>query len=240
MSEEQTVLRWGGLAGMLGPVLVVVSIIILATFAPASPPATCGRPCYVDVSIAGFPAAKAALSVGYAGYLAAIILLVVFFVALSRAIQPVRLAPSLFGSVLGLFGLLLLAAGGLPGVAFGHLSDAYHAPGVSLQDQATLGLVAHGVQAILNETDTVGGILLTLGFVLLGTAMGSSTAFGKRRGGATVILGLAALAGIAVISIAQGNPNDPALVIPVAVLPLLLGWRLYHLSRAAPEPVHAA
>lgn len=102
MSAEQAVLRWGGLAGMLGPVLVVVSIIILATFAPASPPAPCGRPCYVDVSIAGFPAAKVAISVAYAGYLAAIILLVVFLVALSRALRPVRLAPSLFGSILGL------------------------------------------------------------------------------------------------------------------------------------------
>jgi len=38
-----------------------------------------------------------------------------------------------------------------------------------------------------------------------------------------------------VISIGQDNPNDYAFVIFVTILPVLLGWKLYRMSRSASE-----
>lgn len=236
MSEEKWVLRWGGLAGMLGVILAILSIIILLAFVPAQPAGPCGPACYLDASVAAYPAERAALTVGHVLYLSAITLFIILFLALYRALRGGgSLAPALFGRGIGILGLALLAAGAMPSVAFAHLSDAYHTPGATPQDQATLALVSHAVQAIFNETDTVGGILLTVGFILMGIAMLRNPAFGKRLGGVSILLGLAALVGISLISVAQDNPNDFAFVILVVVLPLLLGWKLYRLAVAAQQ-----
>jgi hypothetical protein len=59
--------------------------------------------------------------------------------------------------------------------------------------------------------------------------------FGKWLGATDMVLGLAALVGISVNSIAMDNPNDFAGAIIVVVLPLLLGCRLFSLSRSAKE-----
>jgi len=189
MSEEQSVLRWGGLAAIVGGVVSILSAILGLAFWPPPPVGPCGAPCFVDESVATFPAVKAAATVGYAAYFAALILLLFLFLALYRALRGSSLAPALFGSVVGIVGLTMLIAGGFPSVAFAHLSDLYHAPGATAQDQATLVLISQGVQAIFNETDAVAGILLGLAFMLLGGAMLRSAHFGRAVGGASLVLG---------------------------------------------------
>ena len=233
MSEEKSVLRSGGLAGILGGVVSILSAVVGLAFWPPPPVGPCGAPCFVDESVANFPAAKAHTTVGYAAYFSALILLLFLFLALYRALRGSSHAPALFGSVVGIVGLTMLIAGGFPSVAFAHLSDLYHAPGAIPQDQATLVLISQGVQAIFNETDTVAGILLGIAFILLGGAMLRSPHFGRAFGGASLVLGLVGLVGVFVISIGQDNPNDYAFVIFVTVLPVLLGWKLYSLSRSA-------
>lgn len=228
--EDRSVLRWGGLAGIFGGVLAILDAVLGLAFTPPPPLGPCGPACFVDESIALFPAAKVGTTVGYVVYLSALILLFFLFVAAYRGLRVGSLAPALFGSVLGLFGVLMLAAGGLPSVAFAHLADVYQAPGATAQDQATLVLVSQGVQAIFNETDTIGGILLATAFVLLGIAMRANSAFGKLLGAAVILLALVALTGIFVISVAQDNPNDYAFVIVILILPVILGWTLYKLS----------
>jgi hypothetical protein len=128
-------------------------------------------------------------------------------------------------------GLVLLGAGALPSVAFAHLSEVYHAAGTTSQDQTTLVLASHAVQAIFNETDTVGGYLLAVGLALFGAAMFQNSSFGKRLGGATILLSAVAISGISLVSVALNNPNDPFFVILVLVLPLVLGLKVYSLSR---------
>jgi uncharacterized protein DUF4386 len=229
MMELKSVLRWGGLAGMLGASIAVPTAIVGLVFSPPPPVGPCGSPCFVDVAVANFPAEKVATTLGYAAYFAALILFICLFLALYQALRDGSLALALFGSGVGVLGVVLMAAGGLPSVAFAHISELYYAPGVTPQDQATLVLVAHGVQAIFNETDTVGGIFLAVAFILLGAAMLRNSTFGSRIGGVTMALGLIGLVGLAVISIGQDNPNDYAFVIFLAVLPALLGWKLHRL-----------
>ena len=218
---------------MVGALMIVLSIVagLFAPplFVPAGP--FCGPACYVDAGLSGFPAVKAVVVAENVLYFAAIILFVMFFFGLYRALGAGgSFAPALFGTGLCILGLALEDVGALPSVAFAHLSEVYHAAGP--QDQATLVLVSHAVQAILNATDTVGGILLGIGFVMFGVAMFKSTGFGKEFGGATIVLSVAALVGLSLVSVSMDNPNDPFFVILFLVLPLILGLKLYGLSKS--------
>ena len=221
---------------MIGVLMNILSFIagLFAPppFVPAGPGGSCGPACYVDISLPGFPSVKAAIVAENLFYFAAIILFVVFFLGLYRAVGTgSSLAAAMFGTGLSLLGIAMEFIGALPSVAFAHLSEVYQTSGP--QDQATLILVSHAVQSIFNATDTVGGFLLAIGFVMFGLAMfQSSTGLGKKFGGATILLSLAAIAGISVVSIIMDNPNDPFFVILLLVLPLMLGVNLYRLSRS--------
>ena len=234
-NKERSILKWAGLAGMAGVIMNVLSLTVNATLIPifVSTPSGCGPPCNVDAALPGFPGAKASIVAANAFYFASIMFFAILFLGLFRALRMGgSLGPALFGTGLCLMGLVLLGAGALPSVAFAHLSEVYHAAGTASQDQATLVLASHAVQAIFNATDTVGGYLLATGLILFGAAMFQNSNFGKRFGLATIVLSVAALAGISLVSVALDNPNDPFFVILVLVLPLVLGVRTYLLSRA--------
>ena len=224
------------MAGIAGFVMNILSFIagLFAPplFVPAQPGGTCGPACYVDAALSGFPSVKAAIVVENVTYFAAIILFVIFFLGLYRALGVgLSLAPAMFGMGMAFLGLAMEFVGALPSIAFSHLSEVYQASGP--QDQTSLVLVSHAVQSVFNATDTVGGFLLAIGFVLFGLAMfQGSTGFGKKFGVATIILSLAAIAGISLVSIAMDNPNDPFFVIILLVLPLVLGLNLYKRSRS--------
>jgi Domain of unknown function (DUF4386) len=213
--EDQSVLRSGGVAGILGAILSVVSLVILPG-AVASPQQT----------VATFPSIRTQWLIGDAVYLAAFADFAILVLALYRALKGSSLAPALFGGVLGLLGIVLLVGGSFTGIVLGHISDLYHASGVSSQDQVTLTLAWEAIEGVFTETDTVGGIFLALGFILLGMSMFPNPRFGRPLAGVVTVLGLIAVGGIAVISIGQGNPDDYAFVVLVLVLPLLLGWKL--------------
>lgn len=232
--EDKSVMRWAGLAGMIGVLMNIMSFIAglfsPPLFVPAPAGSSCGPACYVDAALPGFPGVKFAIFAENVLYFASIILFVVFFLGLYRALGS-SLAPGFFGAGMSLMGLAMEFIGALPSVAFAHLSEVYQTSGPP--DQATLVLVSHAVQAIFNTTDTVGGILLVIGFVLFGLAMFQNPAsFGRKLGGPTIVLSLAALAGISLVSIVMDNPNDPFFVILLLVLPLILGFKLYRLAKA--------
>jgi hypothetical protein len=228
MNEENSVLRWGGLAGMLGSVLSIVGFVVLFVFVPPAP----SDPKQL---VATFPDGKAATIVEEILYIAALMLMSVLILTLYRVLRGASLAPALFGAGLSLLGYVLLAAGAVTVVAFSHLSDLYHAPGTTPQDQATLGLVWQGVQALFDETDTEGFILLTTGLTLLGISMLRNPAFGRRFGGVIIVFGLAALAAILLFSvvITARIGFAPFAILVLIIVPLLVGWKVYSLSRAA-------
>ena len=110
MEEEQSVLRWGGLAGILGAIIfILVFVIVIVFVGPDS-----AEP---EGEVMSFPDIRAARTVEDSLYLVVLILWVAHFLALYRALRETRLAPALFGSVLGIVGLGVPAAGALPHVA---------------------------------------------------------------------------------------------------------------------------
>src|SRR5207247_8815805 len=185
---EKIVLRWGGLAGMLGGIIFIFSIVVLVGLAP--PPAT------TTALVMSYSDHRAASTLGDALYVADVILWVPLFLALFRALRGTSLAHGLFGSGLAIMGLVSDSVGALPPVAFSRISDFYHAPGATPVDQATLVLLWQATQGIFNETDTMGFVLMNLGIIVLGLAILKAPSFGKIFGGVSVVLVVAGALGV--------------------------------------------
>jgi len=220
------ILRWGGLAGIVAGISFILTIVILLAL-PAAPP----NPAAL---VTRWPDVRLAVTLGDAIYLMADMLWIAFFLALYRALRGTSIAPALFGSALGVVGVVVQLAGGLPPVVFGRISDLYHAPGVSPVDQATLVFLWQAAQASFNETDTVGFVLWNVGFILLGVAMLEARAFGKVFGGVSVLLGTAGVVGISLLAV-DSVSFAPFGILAFIIFPILFGWKVYTLSRAAQE-----
>jgi hypothetical protein len=222
--EEKSVLRWGGLAGILGGILFILVFAVVGVFVgpdPAEPEGLVER----------FPDIRAARTVENSLYLVVLILWITHFLALYRALRGASLAPALFGSVLGIVGLVVLAAGALPHVATAPISNLYHAPGTTPEDQATLVLLWQATQGIFDALLVVGLLLLPIGVIALGVAMLGAPAFGKGVGGVSVVLGGVGVVAASVLLVDPLSPIAIVSVLSLIVFHFVLGWKVYSLSR---------
>ncbi len=223
MDEEKSVLRWGGLAGMLSGIVFVLMMVTLLVL--ASDPAADTKELLM-----GFPDERATIYLGESLYLVTLILSVTLFLALYRALRGTSLAPALFGTGLAYLGFAVLAAGALPNVAFAPIADLYHAPGATAGEQTALVPLWEATQGIFNETDTVGFLLMTIGLIVLGVAMLQAPAFGKGFGWASVVVGVVGVVAIYVVGL-DSLSFVPIVILTSVILPLLFGWKVYSLSR---------
>jgi hypothetical protein len=223
-AQEQSVLRWGGLAGILGGILLVAVFAIVIVFVGADPAEPEGL-------VMRFPDVRAAHIVEEVLYLGVLALWAVHFLALYRALRGTSLAPALFGSVLGIMGLVVLAAGALPQVARTPISDLYHAPGASPEDQATLVLLWQATQGWIDAFLVTGLLLLPIGLLTLGVAMLRTPAFGKAFGGVSVVLGVLGVAAAVVVVIDPGSIIAVVGILALIVFHIALGWKVYSLSK---------
>lgn len=222
---ETRILRWGGIAGMLGGVLFLAVFMFVGAIVGPDPAGPEGP-------ISRFPEIRGARTIENALYLAVLILWAAHVLALYRALRVASPAYAIIGSALSIMGLVVLAAGALPHAATVSIADLYHAPGASAQDQAGLVMVWQATQAIFNALLVTGLVLLPLGVVCIGAAMRETPAFGKGYGWAGVSLGVIG-SGAAVALLV-----DPQSFIAVAgffsliVFHLVVGWKVNRLSRA--------
>lgn len=225
MDQEQSVLRWGGLAGMLGSVLLVAVFVFVGVFV--------GDAATAAVWVERFPELRAARTIENSLFLVVLILWVPHFLAVYRALRGASLAPALFGSVLGILGLVVLAAEALPHVAQAPISDLYHAPGTTPEEQATLVFLWQATQGILDAMLVTGLVILPIGVVCLGVAMLRAPAFGTAFGGLSVVLGAL---GVGAATLLLVNPDSvPGALVGVfalIVFHVVLGWKVNRLSRS--------
>ena len=182
MEQEKSVLRWGGLSGMLGASLFILVVVLVGVFIPPDPADLVGW-------VTRFPDINAVRILENGIYLLALILEVPLFLALYRALRKTSLAPALFGSVLGILGLAAMVVSTTPHAAHARLSDLYIAPGATPVDQATLALLWQATWGIFAAMLYVGFFVVPIGLTLLGVGMLGSPAFGKVLGGVIVVLG---------------------------------------------------
>ena len=221
LAQEKSVLQWGGLAGVLGGIILILVFGIVGVFAGMGP-----------VDVMRFPDIRPALIVGDSLYLAVLILWVPHFLALYRALRETSLAPALFGSVLAILGLVVLAAESLHQPWQKPISDLYHAPGATLEAQATLVLLWQVTQGIFNALLVTGLVFLPIGVIALGVAMFKAPAFGKGFGGLSVVLGVVGVVAASVLLVDPRSPVAIPGVFALIVFHLVLGWKVYRLSRA--------
>jgi hypothetical protein len=226
MEQEKRVLRWGGLAGMLGGILFILTWVVVAVG-----PVGMEEPADLAGWVTRFPDIKAARIVENSLYLVGLILGVILFLALYRALRGTSLAPALFGSVVGILGLGVLMAGALPHVATAPISDLYHAPGAAPSDQATLALMWQATQGIFDALLATGLFVLPIGLIALGVAMLGAPAFGKGFGGLSVVLGAVGLVA-ATFNMIESSMIGAGSFLAMLIFFLVLGWKVYSLSRA--------
>ena len=224
---EKSVLQWGGLAGMLGSMLFIFVFVFVGVGVGLEPnnPADW---------IKRFPDIRAARIVENGLFLVVLILWVFHFLALNHVLRGKSLAPALFGSNLGILGLVLLAAEALPHIAQAPISDLYHAPGATPENQATLVLLWQTTEGIIDMLLIAGLILLPIGLILLGIAMLRDSAFGKGFGGMSVVLGLLGVAAAILLMVAPASQLGAfGGVFTLIGFHFVVGWKVYRLSRVA-------
>ena len=225
--QADSTLRWGGLAGILGSILMLVTFGIVAAFVGIDTMSP-------EQALTRFPDIKAARTVENSLYLGVLLLWVIHSLALYRALRRTSPAAALFGTVLSILGLVVLAAGALPHIATAPIADLYHAPGATPQDQTTLVLLWQATYGILDALLVTGLVILPLGLIALGTAMLDAPGFGKRMGRTTVALGVTGLA--AATAVVVGVPAMGAVgVFALIGFHLAAGWKTHRLARA-PHP----
>ncbi|MCP3677532.1 MAG: hypothetical protein GY721_08085, partial [Deltaproteobacteria bacterium] len=225
MEQEKSVLRWGGLAGMLGVFLFVLVWVVVGVFIPSDPADLAGW-------VTRFPDIRAARIVENGIYLVALILEVPLFLALYRALRKTSLASALFGSILGILGLVVMMVGSIPHIAHASLSDLYHAPGATPVDQATLALLWQATWGIFDAMLYVGFFVVPVGLIVLGVAMLGAPAFGKGFGGVSVVLGVVGLVAAVLQMVDPASMIGAGTYFACVIFYLILGWKVYSLSRA--------
>jgi hypothetical protein len=225
MDEDKSVLRWGGLAGILGGIIFIVVFVIVIAFVGADPAQPEGE-------VMRFPDIRAARTLENSLYLVVLILWIAHFLALYRALRGTSLAPALFGSVIGIVGLGVLAAGALPHVATAPISDLYHAPGATTEDRAALVLMWQASEGIFDALFGVGLLLVPIGLIALGVAMLGAPAFGTGFGGISLVLGVIGVVAATVLLVDPLSPSAFVGVLALIVFHIVLGWKVYSLSRA--------
>lgn len=224
--QDRSVLRWGGLAGIVGSLLLVAAFGIVAAFVGADDVGGAA-----EEAVMRFPDIRPARVAENGLYLAALVLWVAHLLALYRALRDTSRAPAIFGSALGILGLTIMAAGALLHVGFDPIADLYHAAGTTPQDQVTLVLLWQATQGMFDALFVAGQVIVPAALTALGIAMLRAPAFGRGPGRMSVGFGLFGAVAAVVLLIEPGHAIAVGVVFALIVFNLVLGWKTYTLSR---------
>ncbi len=223
MENEKNIPRWGGLAGILAAIVFIITMVLYPFVDPLTPE-----------GLMAFPDARAALALSISLSMTSAFLSIVFVLVLYRALRKSDSELPPIGSVVGVIGYIVTALGDAATiVAFAPLSDLYHAPGATLEAQATVALLWQTTMGITSTFFFLGGLFMMIGFIALGVAMLGATAFGKRFGWAGVGLGVVGVVGVVASLFVSGSIGvqlmGTAALANLIFLPLF-GSKLYRLS----------
>jgi hypothetical protein len=225
MENEKSVLRWGGLAGMLAFIVWIVEMPLYGFIDP-----------FVPEGLMRFPDVRAALWMSTILMMTIAILSVALVLALYRALRGANLAFALFGGVLGVIGYIVTALGDASTFfAFAPISDLNQAPAAAAETQAMVALLWQATQGITHTFFFVGSLFMVLCFIVLGVAMLRAPAFGRRFGGVSIVLAVIGIVGVVASLFVTGETGVQVMGIAVFAniifLPLF-GWKVYRLSRS--------
>lgn len=219
---ERQLLRWGGVAGLAGFVLLLGAFAVVAAL---------GLPDASDVeTLRDFNAIESGRIAEHFLYLGALMLFVLHVLVLHRVLRAAHLAASLFGTVVGACGLGVMAASSLLHVSTSPLARLY--AGASPEDRQMIEYAWHGAQSVFDTMLATGVFLVPIGIVLFGVAMRSAPGFGPRLTVLTIVLGGLGTIGGVVAVVDPGSSLAALSVLAIAVFCLCTGWRTWSLGTA--------
>ena len=92
--------------------------------------------------------------------------------------------------------------------------------------------ILHQARHVINALLVTGLVLLPIGVIALGVAMFKAPAFGKGFGGLSMVIGILGVVAGIVLLIDPGSSIAIVSVLSLIVFHLVLGWKVYRLSRA--------
>lgn len=224
LEQEKSVLRWGGLSGILGGIIMILVMVFVAVAIGEDPDD-------LKEVVARFPDIHILRVIENGVYLVGLLLEILLFLTLFYALRKASLAPALFGSALGIVGLVSMAISATPHVAHYPLSEIFQAAGTTAEAQEAIAIMWQGTWGVFNAPLYVGFFVVPLGLLLVGVAMFAAPEFGKGISWMTVVIG--ALAFVAAILQMIDPASDTGAVSYLApiVVYFVLGMKLNKLSK---------
>ncbi len=216
MGEDKSILRVGGLAGVVAGVILILGLLTLFSSLP---------PVDLEQQLATFPGDRTLLTVAVDLFLVGFLLFLVFLAALywslrekNRAFARIGLGSGVLAFVLGIVitAGLLLAADAFSGL----YADA------AVADRPVVVATYGAVVSLLQAGNTAAFLFTGFAFVAFGLAMRGSQDFGEGLAWLSIVLGVIV---VLLTFLLLANLG----VIAGAVFALVLGWKVYSLSRAA-------
>lgn len=208
-SQDSKVLKWGGFSGIIGSVLLLLVMVFVAVFIGMEEPGSLGE--WVE----RFPSIHMARVIENILYLSGLLLQIPLFLALFWALRKESLAPALFGTAVGIVGLVPMIASATPHVAHAPLADIYLAGAASAEVQEAIGVMWQATWGVFNAPLYVGFFVVPVGIFVFGIAMFGSSAFGRGLRWLSVVLGCV---GVIAAVLQMIDPVSPAGIICYAVL----------------------
>ena len=226
IEQEKSVLRWGGLAGILGSIILVLVMVFVAVAIGPGPDD-------LNDVVVRFPDIHMLRIIENCVYLVGLLLEILLFLALFYALRKDSLALALFGSALGIVGLISMAISATPHVAHHPLSEIFQAAGTTAEAQEAIAIMWQGTWGVFNAPLYVGFFVVPLGIILLGMAMFGASDFGKGLGWMSVVIGvLAFVAAISQMIDPAGDIGALSYIAPI-IFYFVLGIKTYRLSKTS-------
>jgi len=224
IEQEKSVFRWGGLAGILGGIISIFVMVFVAV-------AIGEGPADLKEVVARFPDIHMLRVIENGVYLVGLLLEILLFLAIFYALRKDSLAPALFGSALGIVGLVSMAISATPHVAHYPLSEIFQAAGTTAEAQEAIAIMWQGTWGVFNAPLYVGFFVVPLGLILLGVAMFGASNFGKGLGWMSIVIGILALvAAIFQMIDPAGDIGALSYLAPI-IFYFVLGIKIYRLSK---------
>ncbi len=222
LTPERQLSRWGGVAGVGGGILMLVTFVVVGALGlpDASDPET----------LRDFADIESGRIAEHFLYLGALVLFALHILVLHRLLTKAHPPAALFGTAIAQFGLAIMAASSLLHVSTSPLSDLYTASDAPPEDLRSIEYAWHGAQSVFDTMLTTGVLLVPIGILLLGVAMWSAPAFGRRLAQLSIGLGSVGIIGAVIAVVDPGSMFVAASVLAIVAFTLSTGWRTLKLG----------
>lgn len=221
-TADRQLIRWGAVAGLAGVAAFVgtVAVVVGLGLPAADDPET----------LTDFADIEAGRIAEHFLYLAALILFALHLLVLHRLLRASHPAAALFGTAVAEIGLVIMAASSILHMSTAPLADLYTSSETPPEDLPAIEYAWHGAQSVFDTMLATGVLLVPIGIVLLGIAMRSSSAFGARTTGITLVLGVVGIAGAAAEIIETTSDLSALAVLAIVLFHLVTGVRTLTLA----------